>query len=237
MGPAPLRRSGQLAGGGDKGAPVDVVVVPPGQGPVGDQELEHQGQDEALQRPAGSRERPGSNAARWQLLDALFTAGRELSAAAVMFHTALAARQGLSATEEKALDLLDRFGPLTGRQLAERSGLAPASVTGLVGRLEAKGFARRTRNPRDGRSVLIEATPDRLAEFGPLFADWVRELEELSEKYTDAELELITGFLTESARRQKNATSRLTSPGAGTPEGTGDAEPAADDDDHSTHVA
>src|SRR5215472_8211019 len=144
MGPAPLRRSGQLAGGGDGGAPVDVVVVPPGQGPVGDQELEHQGQDEALQRPAGSRERPGSNAARRQLLDALFTAGRELSAAAVMFHTALAARQGLTATEEKALDLLDRYGPLTGRQLAERSGLAPASVSNLADRLEAKGFARRT---------------------------------------------------------------------------------------------
>ena len=186
---------------------------------------------------ASGRGRAGNGAGRRQRLDTLFTAGRELSAAAVMFHTALAARQGLSATEEKALDLLDRFGPLTGRQLAERSGLAPASVTGLVGRLEAKGFARRTRNPRDGRSVLIEATPDRLAEFGPLFADWVRELEELSEKYTDAELELITGFLTESARRQKNATSRLTSPGAGAPGGTGDAAPAADHDDHSTHVA
>jgi len=190
-----------------------------------------------LRAVAGSRERAGTSAPRRQLLDALFTAGRELSAAAVMFHTALAARQGLSATEEKALDLLDRFGPLTGRQLAERSGLAPASVTGLIGRLEAKGFARRTRNPGDGRSVLIEATPGRLAEFGPLFADWVRELEALTEKYTDAELELITGFLTESARRQKNATSRLTSPGAGAPEGTGDARSAADHADHSTHVA
>ena len=63
---------------------------------------------------------------RRQLLDALFQAGRELSAAAVMFHTALAARQGLTATEEKALDLLDRYGPLTGRQLAQRSALAPA---------------------------------------------------------------------------------------------------------------
>ncbi|MBO0816043.1 MAG: hypothetical protein J2P30_13000, partial [Actinobacteria bacterium] len=66
-------------------------------------------------------------AARRQLLDAMFQAGRELSVAAVMFHTALAARQGLTATEEKALDLLDRYGPLTARQLAERSGLAPAS--------------------------------------------------------------------------------------------------------------
>ena len=159
---------------------------------------------------ARRRERSSVSAPRRQLLDALFVAGRELSAAAVMFHTALAAQQGLSATEEKALDLLDRYGPLTARQLAERSGLAPASVTGLVGRLEAKGFARRTRNPADGRSVLIETVPDRLAGLGPLFADWTRELEALSGRYTDADLGVITDFLTESARRQKDATARLT---------------------------
>jgi DNA-binding MarR family transcriptional regulator len=161
---------------------------------------------------AASKAGRSTEASRRQLLDALFMAGRELSASAVMFHTALAARQGLSATEEKALDLLDRYGPLTARQLAARSGLAPASVTNLVDRLAAKGYARRTRNPADGRSVLIEATPDRLAEFGPLFADWVRELEELSKKYTKAELAVITDFLTESARRQKDATARLTRP-------------------------
>ena len=134
-----------------------------------------------------------------------------------MFHTALAARQGLTATEEKALDLLDRYGPLTGRQLAQRSALAPASVTNLLDRLEAKGFARRTRNPADGRSVLIEATPDRVADLGPLFTDWVGELEDLSGRYSDAELRAITDFLTESARRQRNATARLTAAGAHTP--------------------
>ena len=168
---------------------------------------------------ASGRDGSGASATRRRLLDGLFAAGREVSAAAVMFHTALAARQGLSATEEKALDLLDRDGPLTGRQLAQRSGLAPASVTNLVDRLEAKGFARRTRNPHDGRSVLIEAAPDRLAQFGPLFADWVRELEDLTATYTDAELAVITGFLTESARRQIDATARLTSAA-----GTGAAE-------------
>ena len=173
---------------------------------------------------AGGRDGPGTSATRRRRLDALFTAGREVSAAAVMFHTTLAARQGLSATEEKALDLLERDGPLTGRQLAQRSGLAPASVTNLVNQLEAKGFARRTRNPHDGRSVLIEAVPDRLAQLGPLFDDWVRELEELTAKYTDAELAAITDFLTESARRQKDATARLTS-AAGTGVAAGQPSP------------
>ena len=179
---------------------------------------------------AGGRERPRISAPRRQLLDALFIAGREISAAAVMFHTALAARQGLSATEEKALDLLDRHGPLTGRRLAELSGLAPASVSNLADRLEAKGFARRTPNPADGRSVLIEATPDRVAGLGPLFTDWVGELEDLSEKYTDAELRAITDFLTESARRQRNATARLTA-SARTPAGADAAGPAGHGND------
>jgi DNA-binding MarR family transcriptional regulator len=143
------------------------------------------------------------------LLARLHTAGRELSAAAVMFHTALADRQGLSATEEKALDLLDRFGPLTAGELSERSGLAPASVTGLIDRLERKGFARRVPHPHDKRSVRVEAVADRLADLGPLFADWVRELDALTAKYSDHELAAIVDFLGESAARQRAATEKL----------------------------
>ena len=148
---------------------------------------------------------------RAELLERLFTAGREISAAAVMFHTALAAHQGLSPTEEKSLDLLDRYGPLTARELSKHSGLAPASVTGLVDRLERKGFVRRVRHPRDGRSVLIETVDTRLADLGPLFADWVRSLHELSAKYSDDQLATIIDFLTEAAERQRAATEKLTS--------------------------
>jgi hypothetical protein len=78
--------------------------------------------------------------------------------------------------------------------------------------------------------VLIETTPDRLAGLGPLFADWVRELDELCGKYTDAELAVITDFLTESARRQKDATARLTSVAAD----KGQAGPAAQPGDSSS---
>ena len=156
---------------------------------------------------------PGVKSSRDELLGRLFTAGREISAAAVMFHTALAAHQGLSPTEEKSLDLLDRYGPLTARELSERSGLAPASVTGLVNRLERKGFARRVRHPKDGRSVLIETVDQRLADLGPLFADWARSLQELSEKYTDDQLATIIDFLNEAADRQRTATEKLTNSG------------------------
>jgi DNA-binding MarR family transcriptional regulator len=148
---------------------------------------------------------------RAELLAQLETAGRAQSAATVMFHTAVAARQGLSATEEKALDLLERHGPLTAGELARHSGLAPASVTGLINRLERKGFARRVPNPNDRRSVLVEIDRDQIyASMAPLFADWVRSLQEMYAGYTDQQLELILNFLNEAARRQQQATRKLT---------------------------
>ena len=147
---------------------------------------------------------------REQLLEELALAGRAMSAATVMFQSSVADRQGLSATEEKALDLLERFGPLTAGELAKRSGLAPASVTGLVNRLEGKGFARRIAHPSDRRSILIEIDAERVyAGVAPLFGDWVRSLEELYAGYTDEELEVILRFLTEVSRRQQEATARL----------------------------
>jgi DNA-binding MarR family transcriptional regulator len=152
----------------------------------------------------------GEPSRRAELVERLMAAGRAQSAATVMFHTAVAARQGLGASEEKALDLLERFGPLTAGELAGHAGLAPPSVTGLLNRLEAKGFVRRVPNPSDRRSILIEIDRERvLASISPLFVDWVRSLEELFAGYTDEQLETILHFLTEAARRQREATRAL----------------------------
>lgn len=154
---------------------------------------------------------PARPPGRAELLERLALAGRASSVATVMFHTAVAARQGLNASEEKALDLLERSGPLTAGELARQTGLAPASVTGLITRLEHKGFARRIPNPDDRRSVLVEVDLERLyARVAPLFGDWVRSLQELYAGYTDEQLEVILHFLTEAARRQQEATARLT---------------------------
>jgi DNA-binding MarR family transcriptional regulator len=158
--------------------------------------------------PDGARTRTSRRA---ELLEQLEMAGRASSVATVMFHTAVAARQGLSASEEKALDLLERSGPLTAGELARQSGLAPASVTGLINRLELKGFARRIQNPGDRRSILVEVDVERLyARVAPLFADWARSLQELYAGYSDEQLEVILHFLTEAARRQQEATARIT---------------------------
>ena len=64
---------------------------------------------------------------RAELVASLQQAGREQSNAAVMFHTVVASHLGLSATDEKILDLLEQHGPVTAGQLVGYTGLAPSS--------------------------------------------------------------------------------------------------------------
>jgi DNA-binding MarR family transcriptional regulator len=143
------------------------------------------------------------------VIEQLMTAGRELSTAAVMFHAAVAAKVGLTPIEEKALDLLERFGPLTAGELGHRAKLAPASVTGLINRLERKGFARRLPHPQDRRSVLVEVTPHREAQMNPLYDDLTRALGDLFSRYSDEQLDTILHFFREAAKQQRDITGKL----------------------------
>lgn len=146
---------------------------------------------------------------RDHLIAELSQAGREFSNAAVMYHAAVSDRLGLSAVEEKALDLLQRSGPLSAGELAELTGLAPASVSGLIDRLERKNFARRVKDHQDRRRVNVEATPGIESRFAPLFAPFAARLTELYGHYPDPELAVILDFLRRAAELQREATHDL----------------------------
>lgn len=146
---------------------------------------------------------------RKKLLDELVEAGRESSNAAVMYHSAMGQRLGLGMTEEKTLDLLQRHGPLTAGELSQHTGLAPASVSGLIDRLEAKWLVRRVRDTKDRRRVIVEINWERLAGFGELFEPFVAAMSGLYDRYTDDELALIVDFLRRSTALQRAATTEL----------------------------
>ncbi|MEV3980647.1 MarR family transcriptional regulator [Nonomuraea sp. NPDC049758] len=143
------------------------------------------------------------------MLDELVEAGRESSNAAVMYHSAMGERLGLGVTEEKTLDLLQRLGPLTAGELSQHTGLAPASVSGLIDRLEAKWLVRRVRDTKDRRRVIVEINWERLAGFGELFEPFVAAMSGLYGRYTDDELALIVDFLRRSTALQREATTSL----------------------------
>ena len=63
---------------------------------------------------------------------------RENSDATVLFHSTMANLLGLHPTDYKVLGILQRLGALSAGEIAQQSGLAPASVTNLIDRLENK---------------------------------------------------------------------------------------------------
>lgn len=152
-----------------------------------------------------------SGSQRARLVGRLALAGRELSDAAVMFHTALGEKLGLSTSDWKMLSLLEQHGAVTAGELASLSGLAPNTVTGILDRLERKGWIHRERDPSDKRRVVV--TLDQAAaehSIGEYFRGLQHRLEALYERYADEDLELLVEFMNEIARRQKAATAELT---------------------------
>src|SRR3954467_5939902 len=65
---------------------------------------------------------------------------------------------GLSPTLSAALATIDRHGPLTPSELAERERIRRPTATRLVARLVADGLVGRTADPTDGRSSLLAVT-------------------------------------------------------------------------------
>jgi DNA-binding MarR family transcriptional regulator len=100
---------------------------------------------------------------------------------------------------------------MTAGQFGERSGLAPASVTGLMQRLEAKGIARRVRHAEDKRKVLIELVGEQVTSAAPYFADFLTGLGTLLEGYTDDQLRVIADYCFNAARIQTESAARLAS--------------------------
>ncbi len=65
---------------------------------------------------------------------------------------------GLQPLEGHLLAFLACYGSFTVGQLGRVFGLKGSSLTGLLDRLEGKDLLKRTRNPEDRRSYLIETT-------------------------------------------------------------------------------
>lgn len=65
---------------------------------------------------------------------------------------------GLSPSLTAALATIERHGPLTPSELAERESIKRPAATRIVARLEAERLVGRTADPADGRVALIAAT-------------------------------------------------------------------------------
>lgn len=153
---------------------------------------------------AGRRKR-----GRDEIIQRVSAAGRELSDAAVMYHTVLGEHVGLSASQWKVLGLVEAHGPLLAGDIATRAGLKPPSITGILDRLESHGFVRRVPDSDDGRRMWVEVDREGVRGLYQLFAGLAERLSELYEDYSDEELAGIADFMSRAAARQRDATKAL----------------------------
>src|SRR5882757_2310937 len=100
------------------------------------------------------------------------------------FDNLAAQRLGVNETDLHCLNIIENAGGVTAGELAVESGLTSGAVTGVIDRLEKKGFARRVPDPADRRRVKVEVTKAFYSRaekiWGPVAADWVSSLERFS---------------------------------------------------------
>jgi DNA-binding MarR family transcriptional regulator len=152
-----------------------------------------------------------ANATRQETLEMLARVGREHSDATVLFHARLASFLDLHPTDYKTLSVLEHLGPMSAGDIARHTGLATASVTNLIDRLERKGFARRVADPRDRRRVLVEPRVGRVNAARQSFRSPSESLARLFGRYSDDDLRVIADFLGRNAARLRAETLKLRS--------------------------
>ncbi len=76
--------------------------------------------------------------------------------------------RGLTEARVPVVWALGAHGPSTQRALADRVGVSPRNITGLVDALAATGFVTRAPHPTDGRAFLVSLTTKGNAEVASL---------------------------------------------------------------------
>lgn len=157
----------------------------------------------------GERALPGRGRLNQAVRDALRNLSTELS---LLTHR-VGGRLELRGTDLECLDLIDTCGPIGPSELARRTGLHPATMTGIIDRLERGGWITRERDPHDRRAVVVQVVRSRGQELLRMFAGMNAALTEICAEYTDAELNVIARFLNQTADAGRAAAEDLpTSP-------------------------
>jgi DNA-binding MarR family transcriptional regulator len=118
---------------------------------------------------------------------------------------------GINETDLRCLEILLRDVPeATPKVLADRLGLTTGSVTSMLDRLEKAGYLTRSPHPGDRRKLIVRATETAVQRAGELVGPLVVDgSQRLLSRYSDGELDLITGFLTGARGLQEDHTRRL----------------------------
>jgi DNA-binding MarR family transcriptional regulator len=134
---------------------------------------------------------------------------RELRIQLSLLNHQVGGRLDLKDVDLDCLDLIASHGPLSPSTLARRAGLHPATMTGIIDRLERGGWVVRDRDPSDRRAVVVRSLRDRNAELMRLYSGMNASMDKICAGYGDHELELLADFLRRTANAGGHATDEL----------------------------
>jgi DNA-binding MarR family transcriptional regulator len=146
---------------------------------------------------------------RQRLTVAIKQSMRELRMQLSLLNLHVGAHLDLKDVDLNCLDLIASHGPLSPTALARRAGLHPATMTGILDRLERGGWVARDRDPSDRRAVVVRALHTRNADLMRLYAGMNTSMDRICAGYGEAELELLAEFLRLTATAGQSATEDL----------------------------
>lgn len=88
----------------------------------------------------------------------IIAALRRITRAIDLHSRLLLQRNGLTTPQLAALQAIERLQPVSVGALARQIHLSPATVTGILGRLEKRGLVTRSTGNHDRRSVVVQLT-------------------------------------------------------------------------------
>jgi DNA-binding MarR family transcriptional regulator len=151
----------------------------------------------------------GEAGRRGRLNQAIREAMRDLGAELSLLNQRISGHLDLKGTDLQCLDLIDSRGPLSPSMLARLAGLHPATITGVIDRLERGGWIMRERDPSDRRGVVLQPVPGRRADVLLLASGMNAQVAKICADYSSDELELIATFLRRIADAGRTAAAQL----------------------------
>jgi DNA-binding MarR family transcriptional regulator len=134
---------------------------------------------------------------------------RQLNNQVALLNHQVGSRVDLRPVDLDCLDVITLHGPLSPSELARRAGLHPATITGILDRLEKNRWVVRERADGDRRAVRVRALPDRARELFVLYGGMNDSMDDIFEDYSEEQLATLADFLQRASTAGLDATTAL----------------------------
>ncbi|WP_375000468.1 MarR family transcriptional regulator [Aeromicrobium sp. CTD01-1L150] len=136
---------------------------------------------------------------------------RDLRSQLAMLNQQVSAKVAMKGPDLDCFDVIGRHGPITPSELSRRTGIHPATLTGVLDRLERGHWISRLRDAdaADRRTVRVHALTERNRELIGHYSPMSTAMDQVCADYTADQLELIGEFLRRATEAGATATDEL----------------------------